>query len=408
MAKVPLNDQRESLLRITSIATHVVKAPKKYELQGRTVERPCLTGTDYLYFEPYLELYSTKTEAVIVVVTTDKGVTGYGEAQAPIGPEVVQAAIKRVVGPVVLGKDPLDTGVRFHDMYASLRARGQTTGFQMDAIAAIDMALWDIKGKTTGLSLAQLLGGSFRPSLPCYVSGSLLGPTPELRATEAARHVDAGIAGIKAYLGFGLQSDEEEIRALAAAVGDRGRLLADLFWAYSLPEAIRVGRMLESHGVEFMEAPMAPEDVEGHARLSATLDIAVAIGEPLRTRYQFLPWLRQQALDVCQPDPMRCGISETHAIGLLAEAFNTPVALHNGVVTVVGMAATWQLASVMPNFYIQEYEPHAIDTFGPWLTEPLRIDNGELVVPTDPGLGINLDVDRMMQDVVSSVTIGGQ
>lgn len=394
-------------MRIATVVAHVVKAQRKYELQGRTVERPTLPGSDYMYFEPYLELYSTKTEALVVMITTDDGIVGYGEAQAPIGPEVAQAVVEHVIGPVVLGKDPLDTGVRYHEMYSSLRARGQITGFQMDAIAAIDMALWDIKGKMAGLSVAQLLGGSFRQTLPCYVSGSLLGSTTQERAKQGARFVDSGIAGIKAYLGFGLDSDEEEISALSEAVGSGCRLLADMFWRYSLPEAIKVGRMLESYGVEFMEAPMAPEDVEGHARLSAALDIAIAIGEPLRTRHQFLPWFRHHALDICQPDPMRCGISETYKIMSLAESFNTPVALHNGVVTVVGMAATWQLASVTPNFYIQEYEPHAIDTFGHWLIEPLRVEKGELVVPCGPGLGIELDEEPFMADVVSSVTVGG-
>lgn len=392
-------------MKISSIAAHVVKAEKKYGIQGRAVETPRFPGSDYMHYEPYLELYSTKTEAVVVVITTDDGTVGYGEAQAPIGPEVVQVIIERVLGPTLLGKDPLDTGVRFHEMYSSLRARGQTTGFQMDAIAAIDIALWDIKGKVADLSVAQLLGGSFRSSLPCYVSGSLLAATPEERAEEAARHVEGGIAGVKVYLGFGLEGDEQEIAALSTTLGGRTRIMADMLWRYDLPQSLQVGRMLESYGVEFMEAPMIPEDVESHAHLAESLDMAIAIGEPLRTRHQFLPWFRQQALDICQPDPMRCGISETHKIAELAETFNKSVALHNGVVTVIGMAASWQIASAIPNFHIQEYQPQLLNTFGPWLREPLQIDKGELVVPTGPGLGISLDEDRLMEDVVSTVTV---
>lgn len=392
-------------MKIASVAAHVVKAPKKYGIQGRAVEMPTLPGSEYMHYAPYLELYSTKTETVIVIITTDDGTVGYGEAQAPIGPEVVQAVIERVIGPAVLGKNPLDTGVRFHEMYSTLRARGQSTGFQMDAIAAIDMACWDIKGKIAGLSVAQLLGGSFRSTLPCYVSGSLLAATPEERAEEAARYVDDGVSGVKTYLGFGLANDEQEIAALSKALGGRARIMADMLWRYSLTESLSVGRMLESYGVEFMEAPMIPEDVEGHAHLAAALDIAIAIGEPLRTRHQFLPWFRQHALDICQPDPMRCGISETYQIAALAETYNKPVALHNGVVTVIGMAATWQIASALPNFYIQEYQPQLLDTFGPWLHEPLRMENGELVVPDGPGLGISLDEDRFMNDVVSTITI---
>jgi D-galactarolactone cycloisomerase len=389
---------------ITAVTAMTVRADRQYLLAGQAVETPSLPGSEYVYFKPYRELYGRKTEALLVRVETDAGIHGWGEAQAPVGPEVAQAIVEKVLAPIVLGRDPREWNILFNDMYASLRVRGQTTGFQLDAIAAIDTALWDITGKAQGASISDLLGGRFRDRLPCYVSG-LLGKSADDRADEALGWVKQGIAGLKPLLGFGARADRDEMTAIRAAVGAETRLFADVLWRYDGPTATRLGRHLEELQVEFLESPLEPEDISGHAALARDLDIAIAVGEPLRTRYQFLPWFRQQALDICQPDLMRNGISETAKIAAMAEAYNIPVALHNGAVTVVGMAATWQTAATLPNFYIQELEPQMMELFNPWLPEPLRLENGEAVVPSGPGLGIELDEERVAADVDSQVRV---
>jgi galactonate dehydratase len=176
-------------------------------------------------------------------------------------------------------------------------------------------------------------------------------------------------------------------------------------WKYTVPEAVRVGRVLEANGVEFFEAPLVPEDIDGHRQLVEKLDLAVAVGEPLRMRYQFLDWLKAGAIDLCQPDLMRNGISETFKIALLAESYHIPVALHIGAATAIGFAATWQTAAAIPNFFLQEFQPKMFNAFNPWLTEPLRLAGHEAVVPTGPGLGIELDMDRFQQDVDSEIKL---
>jgi galactonate dehydratase len=304
---------------------------------------------------------------------------------------------------VVLGQDPLDINIRYQEMYDTLRVRGQTTGYQLDAIAAIDTALWDIKGKAFNQSISELLGGRFRDRLPAYVSG-LRAATRAARQDEAREWTQQGL-GLKPFVGFGYAEDKAEITAIREAIGEQARLFTDGLWKYTVPEAVRVGRILEANNVEFFEAPLYPEDIEGHSRLTRELDVAVAVGEPLRTRYQFLDWFRAGAIDICQPDLMRNGISETYKIGLLAEAYNIPVALHTGAVTAIGMAATWQTAAALPNFYIQEFQPKMFTAFNPWLEAPLRLEQGEIVVPTGPGLGINLDEGRFRQDVDSEVRL---
>ncbi|MGI8767616.1 MAG: enolase C-terminal domain-like protein [Propionibacteriaceae bacterium] len=185
---------------------------------------------------------------------------------------------------------------------------------------------------------------------------------------EARGWADANL-GIKACLGFGVREDTTEIEELRAAVGDECRLMVDGVWRYNLGEAVRVGRAFERNGVDFLESPLMPEDVIGHARLCDTLDIAIAIGEPLRTRFQFLPWFTSRALTICQPDVMRNGVSETVKIATLAESFNIPVAPHIGCPTVVGMAATWQTAAALPDLLVREFQPVMLETFNPWLVE---------------------------------------
>lgn len=391
-------------MKIAAVTAMTIKTQHQYLIAGQAVETDTLPTSEYLYYEPYRELYSKRTEATLVRIETEDGLVGWGEAQSPIAPEVTKTIIEKVLAPVVLGKNPLSTNVRFHEMYASLRARGQVAGYQLDAIAAVDTALWDIKGKAFDQSISDLLGGRFRDRLPCYVSG-LLGETVEERAEEARRWIDRGLGGVKMFLGYGLERDEADVAAVKGALGGAGQLYVDVLWRYDPPAAVRLGRMLEEHGVGFLESPILPEDVDGHASLARDLDIPIAVGEPLRGHHSFRPWFQARALDICQPDPMRNGISETFRIAQLAETFNVPVALHNGAVTTIGMAATWNTAAALPNFYVQEFQPQMLELFNPWLREPLQVDEGQLVVPNGPGLGISIDEDRLQVDVEAATTL---
>jgi len=390
-------------MKITTITAYAIKSRTRYQMAGQSKPTRQLPNSDYFQYPPYPQLYSHHTEALIVRVETDEGIVGWGEGQVPVGPEVLQKIVERVIGPAILGHDPLATNVRYLDMYNTLRVRGQTTGYQVDAMAAIDTALWDIRGKAAGQSISALLGGRFRDRLPMYVSG-LRAATREERVAEALEWIRQGM-GLKNFIGFGYTEDAAEITAIREAAGDEARLFTDGLWKYSFPEAVRVGRMLEANGLEFFEAPMYPEDIEGHSKLARDLDIAVAVGEPLRTRFEFLNWFKAQAIDICQPDLMRNGISETYKIAMVAEAYNIPVALHVGAVTAVGTAATWQTAAALPNFYMQEFQPLMFAAFNPWLETPLRYEGGEIVVPVGPGLGIVINEERFKQDVDSEMTI---
>lgn len=391
-------------MRITKITAYAVKSENAYAMSGAVRPGERLPGSDYRRFAPHRQLYSDRSEAALVRVDTDEGLVGWGEAQAPIGPEVVLAVVEKVLGPTLLGLDPLATTARAVDMYETLRVRGQVGGFQQDAIAALDTALWDLRGRAAGLSLAELVGGRLRDTLPCYVTG-LRERTPEGRCEEAAQWARQGF-GVKPCLGFGGPQDADEVRGLRQAMGQDAWLAVDGMWGYTLPEAKALGRVLVEAGVAFFESALAPEDVLGHRELVRSLDLPVAIGEPLRTRHQFMPWLAARAMDVAQPDLMRNGVGETLAIATLASAHHVSVALHTGVVTSVGMAASWQVAAALPNFLVQEIQPVMLQTFGHLVEEELTVADGVVHVPTGPGIGVTVDEGRVRAMADSVVEIG--
>ena len=390
-------------MRIARITGYAVKSPQAYAMSGAVRPGEPLPGTDYRRFAPHRQLYSDRSEAALVRVETDDGVVGWGEAQAPIGPEVVLTIVELLLGPTVLGLDPRVTTARATDMTETLRVRGQVGGFQQDAIAALDTALWDIKGRASGLSLADLAGGRLRDTLPAYVTG-LRERTEEGRREEAAEWARQGF-GVKPCLGFDARQDGRTALGLREAMGDTAWLAIDGMWGYSLPEAKALIAVLAEADVAFLESALAPEDIDGHHDLVRSSTVPIAVGEPLRTRFSFVPWLDRRAMDVAQPDLMRNGVTETLAIATMAGARHLPVALHTGVVTAVGMAASWQLASALPNFAVQEFQPVMLETFGCLMREPLVAVEGVVHVPDGPGLGVSVDEEAVRAMSTSVVEV---
>lgn len=377
-------------MKITRVETLIVRIDLLDRFGGQGAGPAALAGGLYHFEKEWNEVHPTVSQCVLVRVETDAGLHGWGECQAPIAPEATREIIDQLLGPMVLGSDPHAVNQLWNRMYRSMAGRGQVTGFMLDAMAGIDIALWDIKGKAANLPVSHLLGGPCRTTLPLYVSG-LRGATSEARSAMAKDYYVQGYAAIKVYIGRGAAADLAFLRVLREAVGADKRILADAQWSYTEAEAERVGRGLEALGIEWFETPVLPENVAGQARLAAALTIPVTAGEGLRTRFEFRASLESGAIDIAQPDIARAGITEGRRIAEMAEAFHVPVALHLGLSLGVANAATWHVAAAIPNFYIQEIHPPLVEVSNRFLLEPLKIENGEAVVPTGPGLGIDID-----------------
>ncbi|WP_158299576.1 mandelate racemase/muconate lactonizing enzyme family protein [Paenibacillus antri] len=378
-----------------SIEAIVVKVDRKLQSFSGTAGTPgtfvsSAVDSDYGWTKEYSSLYSKKIESLLVKITTDAGIAGWGEAQVPVGPEAPEALVRQVLSPLLLNEDPLQTEVLWYRMYNSLRGRGHRDSFMMDAIAAVDTALWDIAGKYYDQPVYKLLGGSFRDAIPLYQSG-LSGNSIEEKVASAQDAVQQGYRAIKIYIGKGIQADVAVMRAVREGVGDEITLLADALWMYSVHDAIRLGVELEKLGVALLEAPTVMEDVPGHVDLTRSLSLAVAQGETERTRYQFLPYLKERALDVIQPDIGRTGISEGKRILTLAETFNIPAALHMAIGQCVYVAASAHVATAVPNLLWLEMNPAMFEMANRFQRKPWTVTNGTLKVPELPGLGVDID-----------------
>lgn len=357
---------------------------------------PDVDPEQYFLRPPYRALYSAYFETVFVKITTSDGVVGWGEALAPVAPEVVQTIIEQLLSPVLIGRNPLDGNVLWNVMYDLMRVRGYYGGFMLDAISACDVALWDLRGKILNQPVYQLLGGAYRESIPCYVSG-LPRPTDTERAELAQEFADKGFTAFKLAAGHGVDADTASIKSLRDALGAEATLLLDAHWVYALDEAIQLGHRLTELDTALLEAPLNPEDIDAHIQLTRAVAIPIAMGEAERTRYQFKPWLVQRGADILQPDVGRVGISEIIKIAQMAETFNIPVAPHISVGLGVCISASLHVAAAIPNLFMLEYQPPVFEIANMFLKSPLVCHAGQYEIPSGVGLGIEIDEYRLQE-----------
>lgn len=373
-------------MKIVDIKTYVVKPQNKTAYMAGKSKNETLPQSDY-FRRPNLEmLFSTKMESILVKITTDEEIVGWGEAQAPLAPEAVQAVVETLLKPCLLGEDPLKPQAHWWTMYKTMRGRGQVSGFMLDAIAACDIALWDIMGKVAGMPIYKLLGGEHRTKLPVYVSGL----TEDDIVNKCKRWVEKGFTVLKLKLGFTPEKDIEITRSVREAVGPEVRLALDVHWKYWDYDAIRLGRTLEQLGVFFLESPVPTEEVDGLARVAQSLDLPIASGEEYRTAFEYRDRLVKQAFDIIQPDVGRTGISEFRKICELGETFGCPCAPHIGIGLGVYVAATLQISAAISNFLVVEYQPSLLPLANEVLEEELFCQEGLFYVPDKPGLGITV------------------
>lgn len=344
-------------------------------------------------------------QGAICVVDTDDGIQGVGEAFYFGGPaQVVATLIDQGLGPLLTGHDPMDTGVLWDRLYNWTRDQGQK-GLTVSAISAIDIALWDIKGKALGLPVYKLLGGAYRSRAKAYATG-LYEPqgVPSIvdaLVEEAIGYREAGFRGMKLKVGYGLERDESYIRAIRAAIGDDIALMVDANHAYNASEAIRLTRILDAYDVYWFEEPVVPEDLDGYEEVRAASNVLIAGGECEYTRFGFRQLIDRRAVDILQPDLCAAGgFTETMKIVAMASAASMPVIPHVWG-TNVGLAAALQFFAALPHFPERRFAAEPFfeydRSFHPFRdgvsNEPLIFDDGYLQIPDRPGLGISLDLE---------------
>lgn len=346
-----------------------------------------------------VELKPEDSVHTLIAVHTDGGLIGYGSVFT--NHLLVDAALK-VLAPLWQGELALEPE-RVSEKLAQNSFWMGMGGSITHTISGIDIALWDIIGKATGMPIHKLLGGCFRPKVLAYASGLYFRNVDRLtdEAVEEARGYAAqGFRAIKMRIGLGaLKRDIERVAAVRAAIGQDVQLIVDADHSYNVAQAISIGRELEKLGVYWFEEPVSPEDIDGYIEVSRALDVAIAGGENDFTKYGFRQILERRAMDIIQPDVCAAGgITECRKIAALAQAYSTPCVPHAWG-TAIGLAATLQFLAALPECPpclvpmppMLEYEPGSNPLRDDLAGQPFVQKQGWVDVPTGSGLGIEVD-----------------
>ncbi len=336
-------------------------------------------------------------QAVLVKITTDQGLIGWGECHAPGSPRVHAAIITDLLAPVLTGQDARHVEPLWERMYSANRTRGYSTGFVTEAIAGCDLALWDLLGKFTNQPVWQLLGGKFRDRIPAYTSAGSV--------EQALKAFELGFTAVKMSFGKGTTTrDLDRVKAVSQAIGAKGQLLLDSLGAFKLSEAQALGHQLDALGnIGWWEDPLLPEEVSGFAALAAQCTTPICAGEELSNRFQFRDYFAARACDIINPDLCRAGgITECRRIAAMADAEGILWSPHVSTGTALYMSASTQLAAATSNSVILEGGRAHEGPFGNvLLREPLVYTPGFAHVPDRPGLGVEFNDQQLKKVTVS-------
>jgi L-alanine-DL-glutamate epimerase-like enolase superfamily enzyme len=342
----------------------------------------------------------TERRIIIVQVFTDEGLIGIGDIDGPpAGDLACVELVDRTFRPVLLGKDPINVGARWQEMFQILNTLGRYRSLESYVLGALDTALWDILGKATGQPIRRLLGAQ-RDQVSCYAS---LGQIPQGEIADEVGEIAAeGFAGVKIRIGFP-EADDKAIVAAAREVLPASRstkLMADVNSGWSRSFAIQRAKELEPFELFWLEEPLPPFDLPGYAHLSENLITPIAVGEhEIFNRWDARDFLAAKAADIVQPD-LRQGISECQRIANLASAWQIPCIPHF-FGPAIRFAAMIQLLGSIDNYLLCEY-PIAFDPIRFELTDPpLIAEKGKVDIPNGPGLGITLKDATLRKYAVS-------
>jgi D-galactarolactone cycloisomerase len=356
----------------------------------------------------YSQAWYDRRGALLVEIVGEDGSSGWGEA---FGPPLLTAPVVDFYKPLLIGADAFATELHWQNLYNRLRDHGQK-GLAIEALSAVDIALWDLKGRHLGLAVHQLMGGPLRSRVQAYATGFYRkrdGDPLSYLIDEARQRADAGFSAIKLKLGFGIDEDIRLCREVRRAVGDTMTIMVDANHAYDATAAIRVGRQIEDLDIAWFEEPVPPEDLQGYRQVKSALRIPIAGGEAEFTRWGSRSILTDRAIDILQPDVCAAGgISECKKIADMANAFGVRVNPHVWG-TGVALAASLQLIATLPD------NPPGLNPIPPLLEldqsehpirmavlrEPIRHQAGWVEIPPGPGLGIEIDRTALAKFLIS-------
>lgn len=347
----------------------------------------------------------------IVKITSDTGHIGWGEGYGPAN--IIKAGIEHLT-PFVLNRNPLETETIWSVMYRRTLDFARR-GILVSAMSAIDVALWDLKGKILEQPVHLLLGGKKRDKIIPYATGMYFSKNEKLGdalAQEAKAYVDLGFKAMKMKVGLSLEEDIENVRLVREAISSDINLMIDANHAYNLREAVQLARAVEPYDISWFEEPISPEYYEQYAELRTKTSIPIAGGECEYLRFGFQTLLRSKSVDIVQPDICATGgLTEAKRIAVLASVYGVEIVPHTWGTGIAIAAAAHFIANLdtmpgrlkMPNCYM-EFDRTENGLREEVTKNELKIVDGEIIISDAPGLGCRVEEEALQRYALKSVS----
>ena len=335
-------------------------------------------------------VYARYIETPMVKVTLSDGTVGWGEANSGIGPEIVCMIVNDLLAQMINGQEFESPAALWDFQYDTQRGRGYSSGYWLDALAAIDIAVWDAIGKREQSPVAALLAPNPRTRFDVYLSG-IRRSTLQERSEHVNSWIDTGLRGAKIFLTGDVEKGTAELDGLIEGAPGLEQWMVDTLWMCS-PESAVLGKSeYGRRNVRFFECPLQPEDLNGHQILVKKPGAPIALGEHFRSRYQMESWVQEpRALDVYQPDIGRTGFSDYMVQMKIASQCGVPTTPHMGSGVSVFQAATLQCAAVASPDYLQEFQGGLSDRLDKASDTGWKYADGGFKLPDRPGIGVEI------------------
>ncbi|HZG78858.1 MAG TPA: mandelate racemase/muconate lactonizing enzyme family protein [Paenibacillus sp.] len=383
-------------MKITGIELNILESPYEYGIRDQATDS---AGPKY---------------ALIVKLHTDEGITGVSDCDSH--PYIMKAMIdapsylpgmSEGLKYAVLGKNPFEVDRIWNDMYRSSFYHGRR-GASMQAMSAIDIAIWDIIGKAAGQPVSAMLGGRNHEKITAYAS-TLFRNTPDGMREAIRKYRALGFKAVKFGWGVVTQQPRKAVELVEAArleAGDDMDIMIDGMWTSDVKLAIQVVKELEPYRLFFVEEPLRSDDLEGYRRLAGSVDTRIACGEQLGGLYEYRQLIADGDVDIIQPDLSRAGgLTEVRKLVSYVEHSGKLLIPHAWTSDVL-TAASLHLNSYQQHPVFQEFCTNDTPLSRELAVNPLSLDaNGQLQVPTAPGIGIELDDEAVRRYTVESCLI---
>ncbi len=353
----------------------------------------------------YFSQFDYKSRLICVVkITTESGLVGWGEGYGPAN--IIKAGVDFLT-PIVVGQSPLDSDIIWSDMFRRSIDYARK-GILSSAISAIDVAIWDLKGKILNQPISTLLGGRKREKVEVYATGfyftdAMEGKMEQMLAEEAIQYKQMGYSAVKMKVGLGIEQDVKNVKAIREAIGDDIRLGVDSNHAFNVREAIELARKIEEYDIMWFEEPITPDDYAGYKELRSKINIPLASGECEFRCDGFKTLLDNRCVDYIQPETGTTGgITEQKRISTIANTYHVEMTPHNwgtGIIIAANLHITANLQYSPGRLFdkepLLEFDRSSNRIREELITTPFKAINGYIDVPMGAGLGIEVDEDKL-------------